>query len=158
MPNSQEIMAVAPWLMVGGGILAVLGVITALLARGGEDRGGLSKPLALVGRRCFSWASTSMTAGPTPGRRPVKTPLAWLRDLGAIPCPVEETWPARAAPWWRSLAKSEYGVTAIEYSLIGGLISVFIIIALSLVGDQVQATFNTWTDAVHNAIRDSQGS
>ncbi len=158
MSNSQQIMAVALWLMVGGGILAVFGVMAALLARGADDRGGLWKPLALVGRRCYSSASTWMTAGAAPGRRPVKTPMESIRDLGEVPCPVEEKLSARAAPWWKYFAKLDDGVTAIEYSLIGGLVSVFIVIALSLVGDQVEITFKTWTDAVHNAIENSQGS
>ncbi len=52
----------------------------------------------------------------------------------------------------RILFKTDEGVTAIEYALIGGLISVFIIVALSLVGQEVQTTFNTWTGAVQNAI------
>lgn len=53
---------------------------------------------------------------------------------------------------------SEDGVTAIEYGLIAGLIAVVIITSLSLVGDQVDTTFNTWTSAVHNAVQSSQGS
>jgi len=62
-----------------------------------------------------------------------------------------------ATTWLKLFAKSDDGVTAIEYSLIGGLISVFII-ALSLVGNEVNTTFNTWTTAVQNAIQRSQGS
>ncbi len=58
----------------------------------------------------------------------------------------------------RFFFKTDEGVTAIEYALIGGLISVFIIVALSLVGQEVQITFDTWTGAVHNAVESSQGS
>ncbi len=46
-------MAVALWLMVGGAILAGFGVIAAVFARSADDRGGLSKPLALVGTTLF---------------------------------------------------------------------------------------------------------
>ncbi len=50
------------------------------------------------------------------------------------------------------------GVTAIEYGLIAALITVVIIVSLSLVGQEVETTFNTWTTAVHNAVQTSQGS
>ena len=50
------------------------------------------------------------------------------------------------------------GVTAIEYGLIAALISVVIIASLGLVGAEVETTFNTWTNAVHNAVQTSQGS
>ncbi|MEE8213978.1 MAG: hypothetical protein V3U99_04530 [Alphaproteobacteria bacterium] len=53
MLNSQEVIAVALWLMVGGGILAVFGIAAAMLGRSSVDRGGLSKPLALVGVALF---------------------------------------------------------------------------------------------------------
>ncbi len=56
------------------------------------------------------------------------------------------------------LFETDEGVTAVEYALIGGLISVAIIVALSMVGEEVQTTFNTWTNAVHNAVESSQGS
>ncbi len=56
------------------------------------------------------------------------------------------------------LFKTDEGVTAVEYALIGGLISVAIIVALSLVGQEVQITFDTWTSAVHDAVESSQGS
>ncbi len=56
------------------------------------------------------------------------------------------------------LFETDEGVTAVEYALIGGLISVAIIVALSLVGQEVQITFATWTSAVHNAVESSQGS
>jgi pilus assembly protein Flp/PilA len=39
-------------------------------------------------------------------------------------------------------AKNESGATAIEYGLIAGLISVVIITAVGLVGDNVTAVFN----------------
>ena len=55
-------------------------------------------------------------------------------------------------------AKTDDGVTAIEYSLIAGLISVFIVATLSLVGNEVTTTFNTWTSAVQNAVQSSQAT
>ena len=39
------------------------------------------------------------------------------------------------------LVKDESGVTAIEYGLIAGLISVLIIAAVTLIGTQLQAVF-----------------
>ena len=63
--------------------------------------------------------------------------------------------------WLKSFIEKiekEEGVTAIEYGLIAALISVAIIAALSMVGEEVQTTFNTWTNAVHNAVQSSQGS
>ena len=53
MSNSQEILAVALWLMAGGAILAVFGIVAAVHARSADDRGGLSKPLALIGVAIF---------------------------------------------------------------------------------------------------------
>jgi pilus assembly protein Flp/PilA len=50
------------------------------------------------------------------------------------------------------------GVTAIEYGLIAALITVVIISSLSLVGQEVETTFNTWTGAVRTAVQSSQGS
>ena len=41
--------------------------------------------------------------------------------------------------------KDESGATAIEYGLIAALISVFIITALSLLGPELEATFNRIT-------------
>jgi pilus assembly protein Flp/PilA len=49
------------------------------------------------------------------------------------------------------------GVTAIEYGLIAALITVVIIASLNLVGQEVETTFNIWTNAVHTAIQESQG-
>lgn len=54
MSNTQEILTVAVWLMAGGGILAVFGFGAILLARYGDDQGGLSKPLTLVGLALFA--------------------------------------------------------------------------------------------------------
>ncbi len=65
---------------------------------------------------------------------------------------------ARGTRWLKFFAKSDDGVTAIEYSLIGGLISVFIIGALSLVGNEVQITFDTWTGAVQTAVSNANGT
>ncbi|GEM_PF-6448811 len=65
---------------------------------------------------------------------------------------------ARATIRLKSFANSDDGVTAIEYSLIGGLISVFIIVALSLVGAEVQTTFDIWTGAVQTAVSNANAS
>ena len=54
MSNSQEIVAVAVWMMAGGAILAVFGFAATLLARNAGDRGGLSKPLTMVGMAIFA--------------------------------------------------------------------------------------------------------
>lgn len=53
MANSQDIASAAVWLMAGGGILTVFGLGAAWLARYADDRGGLSKPLAMVGVALF---------------------------------------------------------------------------------------------------------
>lgn len=50
---------------------------------------------------------------------------------------------------------TERGVTAVEYGLIAALISVVIISALFLVGGEVGTTFNTWSEAVRNAVQSS---
>ena len=47
-----------------------------------------------------------------------------------------------------TLIKREDGVTAPEYALIGALIAVVIIAAVTLLGDNVEAAFN----AIANAI------
>jgi len=63
--------------------------------------------------------------------------------------------------WLKSFIEKiekEEGVTAIEYGLIAALISVVIIVALFSVGEEVETTFNIWTNAVHNAVQSSQGS
>ncbi len=57
--------------------------------------------------------------------------------------------------WFKSLTTKEEGVTAIEYGLIAALICVVIIVALFSVGAAVETTFNTWTNAVSNAIQSS---
>lgn len=53
MANSQDIVTVAVWLMAGGGILTVFGLGSLWLARFADDRGGLAKPLTLVGVALF---------------------------------------------------------------------------------------------------------
>lgn len=53
------------------------------------------------------------------------------------------------------LFSTEKGVTAVEYGLIAALISVVIISALFLVGEEVGTTFNTWSEAVRNAVQSS---
>jgi pilus assembly protein Flp/PilA len=55
-----------------------------------------------------------------------------------------------------SFLTSDKGVTAIEYGLIAALIAVAIIAALSFVGDEVQNTFDIWTNAVRNAVQGAQ--
>ena len=60
--------------------------------------------------------------------------------------------------WLKSFIEKDDGVTAIEYGLIAALIAVVIIGAMSLVGQQLETTFNTWTNAVSNAVQGSQGS
>ncbi|MEJ0062558.1 MAG: Flp family type IVb pilin [Alphaproteobacteria bacterium] len=49
---------------------------------------------------------------------------------------------ANAVIRWFSV-KSERGVTAIEYGLLASLIAVAIIVAVTLVGTNLTATFNT---------------
>ena len=47
-----------------------------------------------------------------------------------------------------SFARNESGATAIEYGLIAGLISVVIIGAITLVGTNLSAKFNTIANAL----------
>jgi len=49
---------------------------------------------------------------------------------------------SRAVARWFSV-KSERGVTAIEYGLLASLIAVVIVTAVTLVGTNLTATFNT---------------
>ena len=60
--------------------------------------------------------------------------------------------------WLKSLRVSEDGVTAIEYGLIAALVSVVIIGSMSLVGNEVETTFDTWSNAVRNATQGANGS
>ena len=48
--------------------------------------------------------------------------------------------------------KDESGVTAIEYGLIAGLVSVFIIAALQLLGGNLKAVFNAIAAALGAAL------
>ena len=48
-----------------------------------------------------------------------------------------------ALTWLKSLAKSDEGVTAIEYGLIAALIAVVIIGSITLVGTELSSTFST---------------
>jgi pilus assembly protein Flp/PilA len=52
-----------------------------------------------------------------------------------------------------SFLTSDRGVTAIEYGLIAALVAVAIIGAMSMVGQEVQNTFDIWTNAVRNAVQ-----
>ena len=56
-----------------------------------------------------------------------------------------------ALSWWTSFLKSDRGVTAIEYGLIAALIAVVIIAAITLVGTELQTTFNLISTAVQGA-------
>ena len=51
----------------------------------------------------------------------------------------------------KSFVKSNEGVTAIEYALIGALIAVVIIGAVTLLGNEVEITYNAISTAVQNA-------
>ena len=52
---------------------------------------------------------------------------------------------------FRNFINNESGATAIEYGLIAGLISVVIIIAVTLVGDNLNLTFNSVASALEPA-------
>ena len=56
-----------------------------------------------------------------------------------------------ALTWLKSFAKSDEGVTAIEYGLIAALIAVVIIAAVTLVGGELQTTFNTIATTLQTA-------
>ncbi len=56
-----------------------------------------------------------------------------------------------------SMFRDESGVTAIEYGLIAALIAVVIIAAVTLVGGDLQNTFNTVAGALSNADTVAQG-
>lgn len=49
---------------------------------------------------------------------------------------------------FRNFINNESGATAIEYGLIAGLISVVIIVAVTLVGTELQTTFNSVASAL----------
>ena len=53
--------------------------------------------------------------------------------------------------WLKSLAKSDEGVTAIEYGLIAALIAVVIIGAITLVGGELTTTFNKISTKLNTA-------
>jgi pilus assembly protein Flp/PilA len=52
--------------------------------------------------------------------------------------------------FFRKLRKDENGATAIEYGLIAGLISVVIIGAVTFVGTELSAVFNTVGSTLEN--------
>ena len=56
-----------------------------------------------------------------------------------------------ALNWLKSLIEKDEGVTAIEYGLIAALIAVVIIVAITLVGQQLEITFETISAALVNA-------
>ncbi len=53
--------------------------------------------------------------------------------------------------WLKSLAKSDEGVTAIEYGLIAALIAVVIIAAITLVGTELSTTFGKISTELNSA-------
>ncbi len=57
----------------------------------------------------------------------------------------------QALNWLKSLIEQDEGVTAIEYGLIAALIAVVIIAAITLVGQELETTFTTISDALVNA-------
>jgi pilus assembly protein Flp/PilA len=56
-----------------------------------------------------------------------------------------------ALTWLKSFAKSDEGVTAIEYGLIAALIAVVIIAAVTLVGGELQTTFSRISTELNTA-------
>jgi pilus assembly protein Flp/PilA len=79
--------------------------------------------------------------------------------LGAV------TWGVPQKPWriefmrefLVSLIRDESGVTAIEYGLIAALIAVVIIVAVTLVGQELATTFDTIQGALKNANATEDG-
>ena len=57
----------------------------------------------------------------------------------------------QALIWLKSLIEQDEGVTAIEYGLIAALIAVVIIAAITLVGQELETTFTTISDALVEA-------
>ncbi|HEY0959983.1 MAG TPA: Flp family type IVb pilin [Novosphingobium sp.] len=53
--------------------------------------------------------------------------------------------------FFKKLLRNEEGATAIEYGLIAALIAVAAISAMSGLGDQLSATFNTTSSALADA-------
>jgi pilus assembly protein Flp/PilA len=57
----------------------------------------------------------------------------------------------RSMSTFRRFVKDDSGATAIEYGLIAALVSVAIIAMLTLLGDNLNATFKTVADELNNA-------
>ena len=53
--------------------------------------------------------------------------------------------------WLKSFIKKDEGVTAIEYGLIAALIAVVIIVAITLVGTELEKTFTAISTALSDA-------
>ncbi|MCH8916921.1 MAG: Flp family type IVb pilin [Proteobacteria bacterium] len=53
--------------------------------------------------------------------------------------------------WLKSFIKKDEGVTAIEYGLIAALIAVVIIVAITLVGTELEKTFTSISTALSDA-------
>ena len=52
MTTSEELLTAAMWMMIIGGMVGVIGLVT-ILRSDGLDRGDLSKPLTIVGFGLF---------------------------------------------------------------------------------------------------------
>ncbi len=57
----------------------------------------------------------------------------------------------KSVNWLKSVIKRDEGVTAIEYGLIAALIAVVIILAVTLVGEELEITFDRISEALSNA-------
>jgi hypothetical protein len=49
MLDSYELVEVATWMMIAGGIAAGIGLMGMFLSNGLDSRGSLSKPMAIIG-------------------------------------------------------------------------------------------------------------
>jgi hypothetical protein len=53
MTTSEELLMAAMWMMIIGGVVGVIGLVS-IFSSDGQSRGDLSKPLMLVGFGLFS--------------------------------------------------------------------------------------------------------
>jgi hypothetical protein len=53
MNSSTEVAAVGIWFMLGGGVMALFGIVSAMLARTAGDRGGMASQVSFVGIAIF---------------------------------------------------------------------------------------------------------
>jgi hypothetical protein len=49
MLDSYELVEVATWMMIAGGIAAGIGLMGMFLSNGLDSRGSMSKPIAIIG-------------------------------------------------------------------------------------------------------------